>query len=549
MTAPTFPSVSPLAFPEEERAKDLRTFAVAARRRFWCTIFIAGVLVAGLRLGLADVSPYIVTITFVLALACNGLLAFVGSRASWHRPWLKYVFALFDTAMISSVVFLFGSPVLVLAYILAIVPYAFDRGPSLGYVTTAASVVGYLLATWGFAASRPLDAVSWPQVLLAAGLLVVVAQQVIQMPARLISRLRRTRERMAQVERGDLTARADARHDDELGFLERSFNGMLDDLVRLIETVRHESDELAAVAAQVHGAASELQLRAGDVASAAHTLSHELAQQQEHAALGVQTGHDARRTADLTRRTADATASDAQSLDVAAVASRQAIDRAARTLLQLGTTVNDAATQVRALAPASEQVGHFVDTVSRIAKQTNLLALNAAIEASRAGEDGLGFAVVADEIRALAVESAHAARQVTRTVQRVRDDIGAAVLAMDTTADEVEGAGTIARDATHALTSMVDGIAKVAKQSDDVAALAQAQASMTASTATAFENLDGAAQRAAAGARSAADGANAQRTNIDALSRSAAQLAHAASRLRAVANRRAEDDAPARPIR
>lgn len=45
---------------------------------------------------------------------------------------------------------------------------------------------------------------------------------------------------MAQVERGDLTARADARHADELGFLEHSFNRMLDELALLIETVQRK---------------------------------------------------------------------------------------------------------------------------------------------------------------------------------------------------------------------------------------------------------------------------------------------------------------------
>jgi methyl-accepting chemotaxis protein len=224
-------------------------------------------------------------------------------------------------------------------------------------------------------------------------------------------------------------------------------------------------------------------------------------------------------------------------LDDMAGASREAIEKAAQALLRVGVDVNVAATTVRALQPASEQVGHFVDTVSRIARQTNMLALNAAIEASRAGEDGLGFAVVADEIRALSVESALAAKRVASTVQRVRDDISAAVLAMDTTANEVQGAGTIARDATRALTTMVDGISRITKQSDEVAVLAETQAQLSASAATVFESLDLSAQRASAGARTAADGSAAQRTSLEALSQSAQQLSQAAARLRSMALR------------
>jgi methyl-accepting chemotaxis protein len=427
--------------------------------------------------------------------------------------------------------------VLVLAYILAIVPYSFDRGPALGYVTTGVSVAGFVAASFAHNAVAGQNPTPVPHILLAAGLLLVVAQQVIQMPTRLIMRLRRTRERMAQVERGDLSARADARHSDELGFLERSFNGMLDELQLLIETVQREADELAAVATQVYGAASTLQRRAVEVAGGAHSLSDELHVQQQHAAEGLRTGQDARRTADATRRTAEITANDAHTLDDMAGASREAIERAAQALLRVGTDVNAAATTVRALQPASEHVGHFVDTVSRIARQTNMLALNAAIEASRAGEDGLGFAVVADEIRALSVESGLAAKRVAATVQRVRDDISAAVLAMDTTADEVQGAGTIARDATRALSGMVDGISRITKQSDEVALLAQTQAQLSATAASAFEALDLSAQRASSGARTAAESSTAQRSSIEELSRSAQQLSQAAARMRTVALR------------
>ncbi len=522
---------------DEERAKDIATVRIAAKRRFWSTIFIAGVLIAGLRLGLADVSLPAILTMFCIAIATNWALAAIGASTRWYRRWFKYVFAVFDTALLSGVIYLFGSPVLVLTYILAIVPYSFDRGPALGYVTTLSSTAGFLMASYAYAQTRPADAAPWPQVLLAAVMLVVVAQQVIQMPSKLTTRIRRTRERMAQVERGELSARADARHADELGFLEMSFNRMLDELTLLIDTVQREADELAAVATQVHGAASVMQRRAGDVAAGASALSDELARQRESARDGVLASQEARRTAATTQQTAASTAIDAHDVDRVAAVSRAAIERAAHALLRVGTEVNVTAEQVRLLAPASVQVGDFVETVSRIARQTNLLALNAAIEAARAGDEGLGFAVVADEIRTLAVESAQAAKRIAATVQRVRDDIGAAVLSMDTTADEVAGAGHIARDATQALSALVNGIGRIAHQSDDVASLAHTQAQLSAGVADAFEALDTSAERASRGAHAAADASMAQRTSIDELSRSAAQLSQTAARMRAVALR------------
>jgi methyl-accepting chemotaxis protein len=213
----------------------------------------------------------------------------------------------------------------------------------------------------------------------------------------------------------------------------------------------------------------------------------------------------------------------------------------------VGTNVNATAEQVRLLAPASEQVGAFVDTVSRIARQTNLLALNAAIEASRAGEEGAGFAVVADEIRTLAVESAHAAKRIATTVQRVRDEIGAAVLSMETTAQEVTGASQIAHDATQALSDLVRGIAQLAEQSEHVASLAHTQAQLSAGVAHAFEALDGSAEQAASGARIAADASLAQRSSLEYVSQSAAQLSQAAARMRAVVLRHDHERSDAVP--
>lgn len=521
----------------EELAKDLYTFRTAARRRFWSTIFVASVLIAGQQMGLTRVSVPIIVSAFCAAIILNWLCTTIGVRKGWYRPWLRYVFAIFDTLLVSGVVYLFGSPALSVTYLLAIVPYSFDRNPRLGLVTTSASVIGFLAASYGFAIARPTDAEPWSQVLLSAVLLLIVAQQVMQMPMGMVRRLRRTRERIAQVEQGAHHVRASGRHDDELGFLERRLNFMLDELTLLIDTVQQEADELAAVATQVHGAASVLQRRAGDVVSGAHALSAGMGEQRQMASTGVGAGQRALETAESTRETVGRTSKVAHDVDTIASASREAIERAAKTLVQVSDDVGASAERVQRLAPASDRVGEFVATVSRIARQTNLLALNAAIEASRAGDQGLGFAVVAEEIRKLAGESALAAKVIASTVQRVREDIGEAVRSMDNTAHAVESAGTIAQEATRALGAMVDGISRVAQQSNDVAALAQTQAMLAADAVASFVALDASAERTAGSAQSAADASTAQRASIDELSRSAAQLSQAAARMRGVALR------------
>lgn len=524
-------------FLDEERAKDAATFRVAGRRRFWSTVVITAILAVGSQFGLATVSPVAIGLLFACAIGANWILTAIGLDPRLYRWWLRHVFAVFDTVLISAVIYMYGSPVLAIAYMLVIVPYAFDRGLALGYTSTITATVGFLVASWGFATARPDDAAPWHQVLLAATMLLLVSQQVVRIPSHLISRLRRARERMAQVERGDLAARADARRDDELGYLERSFNRMLDELTSLILTVQREADDLATVAVQVHDAAGSLRRRTSAVVAEADTLSIALSEQRDESARGAGESRRAREAALEAQQRADATASEAHALNQAAVTSRSAIERASHTLVQVGDGVRDAAERVRVLRPASERVGDFVATVSRIARQTNLLALNASIEAARAGEHGAGFAVVAEEIRALALESAQAAKAIATTVRQVRDEIGVAVVAMDETANGVAGAGDIAQDAMRALDDLVGGIERISDRNADVARLARTQVATAGGVVDAFASVDAAAVRAVQAARTAAEASAGQRTSLEELSRSAELLSLSADHLRAALQR------------
>ena len=88
---------------------------------------------------------------------------------------------------------------------------------------------------------------------------------------------------------------------------------------------------------------------------------------------------------------------------------------------------------MRRIETSSNSIGQILGVMDEIAFQTNLLALNAGVEAARAGDAGRGFAVVATEVRALAVRSAEAAREIKGLIQTSSVEVAHGVRLVDET--------------------------------------------------------------------------------------------------------------------
>ncbi len=515
---------------DEELEKDLITFRLGYRRRLASTVVIALSFLAAKIFGALDVTFGTVFGVAAAAIIINWLLTQIALRL--RHWWFRYAFAAFDAALISTIVYTYASPGLIVIYFLAIVPYSFDRGRVIGYFTAVASAVGFTIAMLLGRADHPELSQSPTWILVDAALLLLVAHSIVPIASKLISRIRATRECMVAAEAGNLTVRAESKYADELGFLQRSFNRMLGEIGQLIASVQHESDEVAAVAEQLAASAGEISIAGEGFAATVGDVSHRLKEQRQQAVAGVRQTALALDAASGLRGRAAEMENDARALLVAATSSREATGRAAGSLVTIGEKVRESATAVGALASASERIGKFAQSVSGIARQTNLLALNAAIEAARAGEHGKGFAVVADEVGKLAAQSEQAAREIAATIASVRDQIQSAVHAMNQGEEEVRGVGTVATDATAALGAVLTGIERIAAVISDAAAVSRDQSETMSTLADSIRAMENVSVEAAAHAEEASNAASAQKASLGSLSSSSHQLADLAERLR-----------------
>lgn len=100
------------------------------------------------------------------------------------------------------------------------------------------------------------------------------------------------------------------------------------------------------------------------------------------------------------------------------------------------------------ISKCSEEIGEIIGTIEAIASETNLLSLNASIEAARAGEAGKGFAIVAGQVKNLADESARAAGETNKLIERTVLAVEKGITIADETAANMIEVMKSAKEAT-----------------------------------------------------------------------------------------------------
>lgn len=185
-----------------------------------------------------------------------------------------------------------------------------------------------------------------------------------------------------------------------------------------------------------------------------------------------------------------------KSSTVAALHADQLASSASGTAQRGGRIVEGVIAKMTEIAESSERIERITAVIDTIAFRTNLLALNAGVEAARAGEEGRGFAVVANEVRALARQSAEAAREIKTLIHASVECVSAGrelVAQAGTTMNDIVGSTQRVTEFISGITvSAADqgkGIAQVSREMGQLDSMTQQNAALAEQSTAATESL------------------------------------------------------------
>jgi len=264
---------------EESRATQ-RQYVLASARARWTLLGLGVALLMAVRLArLVPVSWWLI-IGFAALFAAANFAMYRIARDTPFRPGYAHISIAIGSGVISTLLYALGPSghVLYVAYLIAPLEAAWYLGSTEAWQAVALNLTGFGLAT---ALRAAVGDWSWSLFLQESLGLAFACVVLVPLLTRLASRLRATREALAQVEHGDLTVRVADPESDELGSLGASVNRTTAAIAQSVRQVQQQAQELAAMAQQLAASAQEVQLASQQISATAQQLSRGTARQRQ----------------------------------------------------------------------------------------------------------------------------------------------------------------------------------------------------------------------------------------------------------------------------